>query len=87
MLKSYDLPMSESLGPICQNPTMLSESLGYVARIQPCTSEHFTLRDVEGLKTNDSVNLMLSKHLGYCARIPQSESLGYVARIRRGREG
>ena len=81
MLKSYDLPMSESLGPICQDPTVLSESLGYVARIQSCTGAHFSLRGVEGLKVNDSVNSMLLKHLGYCARIPQSESLGYIARI------
>lgn len=66
---------------------MLSESLGYFARIQPCTGERFTLRGVEGLKVDDSVDPMLSKRLGYCARIPQSESLGYVARIRRGREG
>ena len=35
---------------------MLSESLGYFARIQPCTGEHFTLRGVERLKVDDSVD-------------------------------
>ena len=60
---------------------MLSESLGYFARIQPCTGERFTLRGVEELKVDDFIDPMLSKHLGYCARILQSESLSYIAKI------